>query len=260
MGKRNLILVLCVICFNLVSFAQITTGETSAKKIKSGNRAQEGDFGLYIGGTTEMFKDLVDDNVDVKALPLVNFKYMYSDQLELRMGLEFYKTTSTEKSEIEEEMGMGSTNVESKYHTLDSRNYIYPGIAYHFSNKNLLDVYVGAELPLGWERYGIKSSGKIDGDKFTEDVTRGTFNIGLGGFIGLQAYVANLPLAIGFEYGISSMFHGRLQYKHVQTDSDGKEQTFYTKELNGGTQYNSLKMKQGEIGNQFRFTLTYYFK
>lgn len=89
MGKRNLILVLCVICFNLVSFAQITTGETSAKKIKSGNRAQEGDFGLYIGGTTEMFKDLVNDNVDVKALPLVNFKYMYSDQLELRMGLEF---------------------------------------------------------------------------------------------------------------------------------------------------------------------------
>lgn len=265
MKKKILFLALCAMCFSITSFAQITTGETSAKKIKIGNRAQAGDFGLYVGGTTEMFKDLFNDDLKVKALPLINFKYMYSNDLEFRLGLEFYKKTGTTKSELKEDIGGDKIITESKNHTIESRNYIYPGIAYHFSKSNLLDIYVGAELPMGWERYAVKNSSEVDGEDFTQNVSRGTFNIGLGAFIGLQAYIANLPLAIGFEYGISSMLHAGLRYKHVQTDEDGKEQTYYTNELPGnpgfdGTEYDSLKIKQGEIGSQFRFTLTYYFK
>lgn len=265
MKKRFLFLALCALCFSMVSFAQITTGETSAKKIKSGNRAQAGDFGLYVGGTTEMFKDLFNDDLEVKALPLINFKYMYSDNVEFRLGMEFYKKTGTVKSEIEEGKDADKVVTKSKSHTIESRNYVYPGVAYHFSKRNLLDVYVGAELPMGWERYALKNSSEFDGDDHTENVSRGTFNIGLGAFIGLQAYIANLPLAIGFEYGISSMLHAGLRYKHVVTDEDGKDQTYYTNELPNnpnfdGEQYDSLKIKQGEIGSQFRFTLTYYFK
>lgn len=265
MKKRILFLILCAFCLSTATFAQITTGETSAKKIKSGNRAQAGDFGIYVGGTTEMFKDLFDDNLNVKALPLINFKYMQNNNLELRLGLEFYKKTGTTKAEIEDEYDNKIMTTESNTRSLESRNYVYPGVAYHFSNKNLLDIYVGAEMPIGWERYALKSNSEVDGDKSTNNVSRGTFNIGLGAFIGIQAYIANLPLAVGFEYGISSMFHGRLRYKHVIEDSEGKKQTYYTNDLPGnqgwdGQYYDSLKIKQGEIGNQFRFTLTYYFK
>ena len=91
----------------------------------------------------------------------------------------------------------------------------------------------------------------------------------MGAFIGIQAYLGNLPLALGVEYGISSMFHGRQRTKHVF--DDGKtEQTYYTPALDpkkmeemgisAGDMYDNLKASQGQIGNQFRLTLTYYFK
>ena len=48
--KKKVFLTAALLCaFSLASFAQLTTGEPSAKKIRTGNRAQAGDFGLYIG-------------------------------------------------------------------------------------------------------------------------------------------------------------------------------------------------------------------
>lgn len=260
MKKKVLFLVLCACSLALTSQAQLTTGNPTSRKIMTGNRPAEGDFGIYFGATSDMFKSLGDGNISMKAMPLINLKYMYRDQIELRLGLEFWKKTSTEKGETYTEPATNEEEkteegVDFKNRTIESRNYIYPGIAYHFSKHNLLDVYVGAELPIGWERYKVSN----EYDKAEGSVSRGTFNVGLGAFIGLQAFIANLPLAIGAEYGISSMFHGRLRYKH--TESDGEtSQTYYTKDLSEAIKYNSLKVKQGEIGSQFRVTLTYYFK
>lgn len=140
------------LCMGLISItnAQITTGKSTSKVIKTGNRAQAGDYGLYFGGTTNMFKNLVDKDLEFTTLPLINFKYMYTDQMELRLGMEFWKTRNSIKTEIEGE----EEDLTGKSKTLESRNYLYPGVAYHFSTNNLLDVYVGGELPIGWSRYG----------------------------------------------------------------------------------------------------------
>ena len=89
--------------------------------------------------------------------------------------------------------------------------------------------------------------------------------IGLGAFVGIQAFIADLPLAIGAEFGISSKFDTGVKYKHVEEVTGNDTQTYYSsaiEDLPGytNTQYDSLKARTGEIGGQFRFTLTYYFK
>ena len=246
-------------------YAQLTTGNPSSKVIRTGNRAKAGDFGIYLGATSNMFKSMFDDNVSLSALPLINFKYMVSDQFETRLGVELYKTSERLKGDMQtitEEETVSTTAYKNIYG--NSQAMLYPGIAYHFSRRNLLDVYVGAELPLGWSSdRSILESGDM-----TSHTTKSSFVIGLGAFIGLQAYIADLPLAIGVEYGISSRFDTGLKYKNEFT-SDGETQTYYTpnledfKFLDGIDQedrFEKLKAKKGEIGSQFRLTLTYYFK
>lgn len=261
-SKLILFLALAVSLGTTVSYAQITTGKPSSKVIRTGNRAQAGDFGLYVGATSNMFKDMFDKDVKLEALPLINFKYMTSNQFETRIGIEIYKSSERLKGDmlIAGEEGDKTTALSDKY--AKSQAMIYPGIAYHFSKRNLLDVYVGAELPLGWSSDRRLS----EGDDMSNSVTKSSFVIGLGAFIGLQAYIANLPLAIGVEYGLSSRFDAGLKYKYEST-AEGETQTYYAPDLSAfknlqtnAERFDKLKAKKGEIGSQFRLTLTYYFK
>ena len=129
--------------------------------------------------------------------------------------------------------------------------------------QNLLDVYVGAELPLGWESYTETSeTGGKSNAVYT--ATKKSYVLGLGGFIGLQAFVADLPLAIGFEYGLSSRLDTGLKYKS-ETTVDNRTTTVYTVDATKISGYetfnfNQLAARKGELGSQFRFTLSYYFK
>lgn len=251
--------------------AQISTGNPSAKEFKTGNRAQEGDFGIYLGMSSNMFKNLADKDIKFETpLPLINLKYMYTDELEFRVGLEFSKTRETMKGDeflgdMTDDMKPKAT--ETKYKVVEAENRITPGFAYHFSKHNILDVYAGAEGLLGWSRNSVYAT--VDGD--ANDTRKASFQFGAGAFIGLQAYIGNLPLALGVEYGLSTLWESRLRYKSTSVDSDGNEQTRYTTnadllpELNKAgllstNPYESMKASRGTIGNKFAITLTYFFK
>ena len=255
------------------AFAQLTEGEPMAKKIRTGNRAEQGDFGLYVGATTSMFKAWFggkgEDNQDIsiQPIPLVNLKYMVTDRIEARVGLEF--TKKKEKLGGDYIISPGYENEpaemeELNYKAVDTDNRFIPGFAYHFSRSNLLDVYAGAELPIGWKRYSYRTE---DSDGYSS-YTRSGFQMGLGAFVGLQLHIADLPLALGVEYGISSMFDGRNRVKSV-SESGGNKTVVYQpniesfpmlKEQIPDSNWDSLKARKGEIGNQLRLTLTYYFK
>ncbi|MCR4918515.1 MAG: porin family protein [Prevotella sp.] len=221
--KKVLLLMALCLSFSMAN-AQISTGQNSSKVIRTGNRAQAGDFGLYIGATTDMFKKITDGNTKVEALPLINFKYMGTDKLEFRVGLEWWRSSETAESK-----GGDSNTTEKSY-------MLYPGVAYHVNNQNLLDVYFGAELPVG---FGGKSEKYGD-----EKESASEFKIGLGAFVGLQAYIANLPLALGVEYGVSALNHSA---------SDG----IITRD--GLTIRDDIDSKKFKLGQQVRLTLSYYF-
>lgn len=243
---KKLVIAALALCMGFVTAtAQITTGKSSAQVVRTGNRAEAGNFGLYLGATADMFRNLVNiDEAELKALPLINFKYMVNDNVEARLGLEWWTMSTGNKVTGENAGGDYKTKNKSK----ETNKYFYPGIAYHFSNSNLLDVYVGAELPIGWEATIGKEFADFDADDNdyrTKTVTR-DFNIGLGAFVGLQAYVANLPLAVGVEYGISSL--KTITSSKYVTD----EEQEYKPERRKNNTWN--------VGHQVRLTLTYFFK
>ena len=252
---KKLVITALAFCMGLVAAnAQITTGESSAQVVRTGNRAEAGDFGLYLGGTSTMFKYLVYDQNDaitgtttegqLEALPLINFKYMLTDKFEARLGLEWWTISTATKSNGEGPTGTWLTKGKDRF----TNKYLYPGVAYHFSNSNILDVYVGAELPIGWETTSVTYYADYTGNESDRDrkAKANDFNVGLGGFIGLQAYVANLPVAVGVEYGISSL----KTLSSSKTITEEKQEYKPTQ-----TTYNEWK-----VGQQVRLTLTYFFK
>lgn len=227
--KKLTLMLLFLIAGNMLIQAQISTGESSAQVIRTGNRAEKGDFGLYLGATTTMFENLAKVD-DFKALPLINLKYMFSDKLEGRIGIEWWKSSNKKENE------------ESDYTSKDSESSMlfYPGVAYHFAKSNILDVYVGGELPFGWGSTGY--------ERDDEDFKASRFNIGLGAFIGLQAYICNLPLAVGLEYGVSAMY---------ATASNG---TLTKDGMTISNMNEDLKNNRTTIGHQARITFSYFFK
>lgn len=212
----------------MLAQAQITTGESTHQVIRTGNRAEKGDFGMYLGATTTMFKNITSSDTEFEALPLINLKYMFADKVEGRLGIEWWKTSTSTETKNED------------YKTSESSVMFYPGVAYHFNRSNLLDVYVGGEMPIGWGSNGYATK---------DDYYAHTFNFGLGAFIGFQAYICNLPLAVGLEYGVS------MNYRHV---SDG---TFSSEGMTAPAEYQkNVDGSKFVLGNQARLTLTYFFK
>lgn len=243
---------------SFAAHAQLTTGTPTSKVVLTGNRAKAGDYGIYLGATSTMFGNMFNDNVELTPLPLINFKYMKTNDLELRLGVETYKLKETLNGNIAESE---NTTIKSNQKYGESLFMAYPGFAHHFSNLNVLDVYVGAELPLGWNTNTAVNSG----EDYTAKTSKRSFVLGLGAFIGLQAYVADLPVAVGFEYGISSRLDTGLKYRNEYTSENKSTVTYSpTYDFNHinptSDEYEKLQARKGEIGSQFRFTVSYYFK
>lgn len=271
--KKVFLSALVAFTVGMSATAQISTGTPSAKQFKTGNRAQEGDFGIYLGMSSNIFKGLKDKDLKFEnPMPLINLKYMVTDEIEARVGLEFSKTRETMKGdEFLGDMQEGEEgtpkSTETKYKVVEADNRITPGIAYHFSKHNILDVYAGAEALLGWTRNSTYAT--VDDNETS--TRKASFQFGAGAFIGLQAYIGNLPLAVGLEYGLSTLWESRLRYKHTAIDSEGNEETRYTTnadllpnlskaQLLSENPYENMKASRGTIGNKFAITLTYFFK
>lgn len=226
--------------------AQISTGEPHSSVIpRTGNRPQAGDWGLYLGGSVRQVIDLVDainrDGMNAWALPIVNLKYYVSDEFELRLGFEFSATSEKENTSM-----TGSYSMEEKNGNNFTR--FLPGVAYHFSSNNILDVYAGAQLPIGWEAYSTIN--RVNGDR-TIDSNSSTFVIGAGLFIGLQMFIADLPFAIGVETGFSGLLK-----------SGGSTNTTYTSGVDESANQTIVTTKQNlraDWGADAALTFSYYF-
>ena len=233
--------------------AQISTGETSSKVIRTGNRAQAGNFGIYLGATSEIFKSIGESGTKFSAIPLINLKYMKTDQLEYRLGFEWYDKYTSENtfSGEDDEVKFSETSSESKF-------MFYPGVAYHFSPKNLLDVYVGAEVPIGFGTVGNHTfldgleGEEAEGVETRTGHTAKVFRMGVGAFIGLQAYIANLPIALGVEYGVSTLYN---HFYQGTFEKDG----YFLSEIDASSIDTQRSATKWKLGNQVRVTLSYYF-
>ncbi len=262
-------------CFALTASAQISEGAPSAKKYATGNRPTKGTFGLYVGAESDLF-DRVTDRFAFNPLPIVNLKYMVSDNFELRLGMKFWK----QRESLHFGNDKGDVNaIDEKYNAkaVVADNQFRPGFAYHFTKSNLLDVYAGIEGIVGWTRNGVYTNSTVDGFEVAATTRTSTVQFGASAFIGLQAFIARLPLAIGLEYGVGTMWDGALRQKNYAKAVNGGntvETTTYAQNdayfnmlpgyaaAIGGQQngvYDWMKARKGAWGSQIRLTLSYYF-
>lgn len=269
MKKSILTLALCMAFVGLAQ-AQLSEGETYASTIVTGNRPQAGDWGIYFGPSLSEVMDLIDSKTDVFGFPLINLKYYAGDKLEIRAGIQYGGTTTKTNGKYNEEYYLDDNEVIKSIPLTDnfySRKFrITPGIAYHFSPKNILDVYVGAALPIGVDAEKevyetdiyIYANESLIRQAQKNNSTYNSFVLGLNAFIGLQAFVADLPLSLGFEYGLSGMLRTSDKVYREVTDYDGNIQQYYT--TSGQSEhFTNLDCSSKYMNNDIRFTITYYF-
>ncbi len=248
MKKQLFLVAALMMAFIMPAVAQISTGQPHATVIpRTGNRPQAGDWGLYLGGSVSQIIDLVeavkDDKASYWALPVLNFKYYATDNFELRLGFEFDAQSSSSK------LTYDGGDV-SKTKTGHNYTRFLPGVAYHFNTDNLLDVYFGAQLPIGWDSQITKSSTE---DFSTRNYT-GTFVVGGGLFMGVQLFIADLPFAIGIEGGFSGMLRAGGNTKTTIVDG-GDKQVYY----NGNPDIIKASAVEANWGADGAITFSYYF-
>ena len=242
-------LLLIAVCLSSTMFAQLSTRENTTSVFHSGSRPQTGSFGVFIGPSLMEIKDMYDESIDVRGLPLINVKYYYMNNIELRLGLQFSGKSSTQSGTLLTGSIAASTTDNSSY------NRISVGGAYHFTPKNLLDVYVGGYVPLGWDTY----SNEVSAGKVSMTTSKLSPLVGLGAYIGLQAFIADLPISVGLEYGLRAIGRFGKQYKHIDVDTAGKSQTYYTTSTSATTAYSALNYGSSDFGTDARITFSYYF-
>jgi hypothetical protein len=240
-----------------MTFAQISTRENVEPYVfKTGTRPEAGTWGLWVGPSVGEIIDMADSETTWRGFPLINVKYYQTDHFVYRAGIQFYRLADKQTSKVDAEVAADS----EAFKDYNSEAYfrITPGIEYHFSPKNLLDVYVGANLPLGFDRYANKQKVTLGSDVYTQNVTHTPFVWGIGGFVGLQVFVADLPFAIGLEYGLSVISRAGDQYKYTIVDN-GKKEVFYGTNQYGDDGFTKMYVGKSTLGNDFRVTFSYFF-
>ncbi len=250
------------------AFAQLTEREDNPSLVSTGTRPVQGDFGLLFGPSIVEIEDMFDKNINLRGLPVVKLKYFVANNIEVRLGFQHYKKQQYFEGDPMANQGNWIRSIDNDLKTF---NRISPGFAYHFSHRNLLNVYVGMDIPFGSDKYEVGSkfentdTGAFN-DFFERNISKNTSVIGYSFFVGLQAFVADLPFAVGLEYGLSGWKNSGLEYEVEQIERvDGMTTTmnYFTgrnpMDYTNTTQFSDLKYEKYESGANLRITFTYYF-
>jgi len=244
-------------------FGQLSDRVNNPSTLKIGTRPVQGNMGIYFGISYADIKDWVEeDDFEYAGIPMVSFKYYVTDRWVARLGVKASKLSKIEEGEIDPLVD-GSFLEEKRFREIESEFLVTPGFEYHFTNANLLDVYAGGLIPFGRVKEEFVSDSRYTTGEYNySTITKKNFAYGYELFVGLQAFIADLPLAIGFDLGLAGLGYFKDKYKHETNLSVGgitSEQIYYTVEKDTGTKYRSLTSKNFELEGNIRITLSYFF-
>jgi len=286
-------LLLLASTFSLEVEAQLSDRINNPSAIRAGTRPVQGNFGFFLALELDQFEEIFDTQTEVEeAVPLINVRYYYRDDLVLRAGVSIWKRARSVDGEIDTTSNANNPFLNGgqgfgavyQYKEVDAYTLLHLGIEKHFKASNLLDGYVGASIPLGYARGNMTSN--ISGSDGTSDyqeiaVTRFSFVYGAELFVGANAFVADLPLAIGVELGVRGLGIRGDKFKNEYEGSvggvgysgeyytnniDDFEDTFVQSQLDTGgpaggpIQFSSLKARSFESQAMIRFSISYFFK
>ena len=271
------------------TFAQLSDRVNSPSTFKIGTRPVAGNWGIVFAPSYQDFKDIVNridgnDTTNVKnVLPVIALRIYSSDNLVFRIGLRSKSSNLKIAGTVVPPVGAINYISELKFQRRNAEFYITPGAEYHFSKSNILDVYVGACIPLGYFKENQTDYMRETGGTPTySSYERNRFGLAYGfeGFFGIQSYIADLPLSIGLEVGSTALGKLGKKWKVDSYQVVGgivTNQSFYTLNLDeddklpttllgntvadyvSGQAYSKLTAKSFYVDGMARLTLSYYF-
>ncbi|MCB9184151.1 MAG: hypothetical protein H6591_09550 [Flavobacteriales bacterium] len=214
--------------------AQLSTRENQDTRYKFGGRPVAGDMALTFGLTINnaSFGDSTRSISVWNRLGrgnLITAKKFIQDDVAVRAGIRLYRDSRSVKVELDSTAQLGNTWSEGEY-KMSSREYmLVPGIEKHFSNSNIFDVYVAGDLYLGFGRdKSINSYTNRVSQTASSTMTTPYTIVGLGGVIGFNVFVLDLPVSLGVEYGLSAFWQLGNRTKVEVEELDGDTYEYYT--------------------------------
>jgi hypothetical protein len=267
------------------TYAQLSDRVNSPSTFKIGTRPVAGNWGVLFAPSYQDFKDIINridgnDSTDVtNVLPVIALRIYHSDNVVYRIGLRSKSHNLKIAGDFFLPDSLANGNLtELKYQRRTAELYITPGAEYHFSKSNILDVYLGLTVPLGYVKENQTDYLRSTSANYQSyERSRLSFVYGLEGFIGLQAFVADLPLSIGLEVGTTALGKLGQKWKVKYSSKVGNtltDQEYYTLNLDDNDQiqptdvvgviaqnstFEKLHAKTFGIDGMARLTLSYYF-
>jgi len=247
---------LVIVSLPMTLFSQLSDRVNSPSTYMLGTRPVAGNLSIQAGTSYQDVQDILDPNKDFETLPIVSIKYYSSNTNVFTVSLK----TSKEKINITGVYDAVPAD-DFKYLSNESQFMLVPGFERHFGHNNILDVFVGARVPFGLDKNILEQvSGPL-----SYKATKNNLAFGLDALIGIQAFIGDLPFAIGAEVNYSYL--GRLgnQYKVETSGGVGGDRTYYYTDvdnpvINPLDQFSELQVNEATIEGDFRLSLVYFFR
>lgn len=255
--------------FSVNGMAQLSDRENNASKLKIGARPVNGDMGFSVIASNDEIRDWLGGAADTTTerfmMPTFVYRYYLSDDMVFRFGMKSNKENSRREGTIDPNVnGIGGLTAKTDIDNM-SEFFFIPAIEKHFLNSNIFDAYIVGSIPLGYLTEKEVTDRTYEFGDFTKHtMTKKSVGYGLGLHFGLQAFIADLPLAVGVEIGGTGIGFRGEKFKHEVSNSVGgvvTNQVYYTfKDDPANVKYSDLKSNSFEADGNFRVSISYFFR
>ena len=228
---KKCVLMVCVFfTTGLLSYAQLSTRENYDLTYKLGARPQAGDAALQfvipivnLSGNTSA--GLYKGN-SLFASDFLTYKYYLTDSKVIRGALRYTINNATVNGTGQDSTGFNDINEDAQEISERKQKFVQRdfalagGLEKHFTNSNVFDVYGAGELMIGLgKNRSVSQDDFLNGDKMYMTRTTNTRIVGFGLFTGFNVFIAELPISVGLEYGLTGkwIFGGKTKVEMEQT-------------------------------------------
>lgn len=282
---KRLILLSIVSLFMQDAFSQLSTRQNNDFTPSLGTRPSAGDAVLQFSFPVANLSG--DDEAGLYSgtafTPgeMLMFKYYKTDETVFRAGIRLaadnMRTNGT-AADSSESNTITDFDIQENKKLMTSREYnLVGGLEKHFTNDNIFDVYAGGEVLLGLGRdRAVSEETYVNNDIVNTSSSTRTSIFGLGGVVGFNVFIAELPISLGIEYGLSAkwVFGGKTKVvEEIDVDGGADYTAEYTTQntdgfgdqdldfLGNSRQYSDLSRRafNMDTNNTVRINLNIYF-
>ena len=281
--KRIFIFLTLFLFTTSISYSQISDRKNNESTYLFGARPEAGNYAFYFGVTPADIEDIwLNTDWEESGIPLLNIKYYYTDQFVVKAGMQVSKKKRTMEGNLpgyqnDNESGGLLGYSSYKHAEIDESWGISMGAEQHFNLSNIIDVYMGVNGNLGYERsVRVDNISYHTGDYSNNEGSSFGLTYGLETIIGSNFFIADLPLAIGLETGFVAKNYGANKFKNEWSEKIGdvsNSGTYFSSliddfqdfnnsidNLSNNNDFSELKARRFDIIPLTRVTFTYYFK